>query len=174
MLFRQGSAFLLALDKRGNMQADFLTLKAVVRGDFQRTDLGSISIEQSAEGRESASCLILSDWSKNENFSLVVAGPKWDQRVVYHFRSDQPSSLLRTVVEPEPEMLRPGPVEGLSSLAETAAVKSAGLSSNVEKFEVETDVFRQHVLFEVTLKKGDSAGVSGRFLFVPRNTGSRL
>ena len=174
MLFQRGSAFLLALDRKGNLQSDFLALKAVIRSDFQRTDLGSVSSEPATEGRESASCLILSDWSQDDNFSVVRGGPKWDRRVVYHFRTDQANSLLRTVVQPEPDLLRPRPIEGLSSLAETSAVKSTELSDNVGKFDVETDVFRQHVLFQVTLEKGENAGVSGRFLFVPRNTGSRL
>jgi hypothetical protein len=175
ILFRQGSRALIALDRKGGVQADFLTLKVSIRADFQRTDLGSVTIESSTPaGRDLVSCLILSNWSDSDNFSVGEGGPKWDRRVAYLFDSAEPSTLNRVVIAPGPEFLHPRPLEDLIKVFSENIVKTVKLSSDVQRFQASVDSSTQQVKFDVALQKGESAGVTGQFVFVPRNTKTRL
>ena len=175
ILFRQGSRALLSLEEKGGLQADFLALKVAVRADFQRTDLGSVTVESSSPpGKDRVSCLILSNWAVLENFSQGEGGPIWDRRVAYLFEPEQTETLYRSVVQPTGEALHPRPLKNLADVFSDNVVRKNVLSRNVKRFEALVDISTQQVRFEVALQKGERTGVTGRFVFIPLNTKTRL
>lgn len=177
MLFHRGTSTLKALDSGGNAQADMLRLKVLLRSDFLATDFGSVTLENneptSEKPRNAVSCVILDDWSDDNNFSTARGGPDWNQRVAYVPISGE-KRLERIVFVPESQFLRPIPLERIVPVPPDETVRKLEVSADVPRFEVIANQSTQQVRFKVTIAKAGEIGISGDFLFSPRNTKPKL
>ncbi|MFA5504229.1 MAG: hypothetical protein WC314_03460 [Vulcanimicrobiota bacterium] len=177
LLFGRGNQALKRMDEAGGMQAEMLRVKLLLRRDFIPTDLGAVTIQKSnptSDARDQITCLAMSDWSEEGNFSGPNNAPQWNRRVAYLSTSEKVGQLERVVLEPEPPALLPRPLTSWLPLAQDQIVVANVLSKNLKEFEANIDLARQELQFQVSFVHKDGPRINGSFHFSPLNTRSRL